>query len=237
MRSTWMLAACCCWPTAALSQQKHVMEPGPKSPAESLKCIKPRPGFTVELMAAEPLVMDPIAFAWGADGKFWVVEMGDYPLGVDGKNKFGGKIKFLEKSKPDGPYDKATVFLDNIGYPTGVFPWGKGVIVTCAPDIFYAEDTDGDGKADKKLVLFTGFVEGNQQHRVNGLSWGLDNWIYGANGDSGGVIRSAATGRNVDIRGHDFRFRPDTGEFEVVTGQSQYGRCRDDWGNWFGGNN
>src|SRR5437870_1796089 len=122
MRSTWILAACCCLPTAALSQQKYVMEPGPKSPAESLKCLKARPGFTVELMAAEPLVMSPIAFAWGPDGKFWVVEMGDYPLGVDGKNKFGGKIKFLEKSKgsrerkrpeeDDGPYDKATVFLD-----------------------------------------------------------------------------------------------------------------------------
>src|ERR1051325_6846002 len=140
------------------------MEPGPKSPQDSLKCIQVRPGFTVELMAAEPLVMDPIAFAWGPDGKFWVVEMGDYPLGVDGKNKFGGRVKFLEKTKPgDGPYDKATVFLDNLGYPTGVTPYGKGVIVTCAPDIFYAEDTKGTGKADKKEILFTGFNEGNQQ--------------------------------------------------------------------------
>src|SRR5213079_3254405 len=103
-------------------QAQPAMAPGPRSPQESLRCIRVRPGFTVELMAAEPLVMDPIAFAWGPDGKFWVVEMGDYPLGVDGKNKFGGKIKFLEKSKPDGPYDKATVFLDNLGYPTGVFP-------------------------------------------------------------------------------------------------------------------
>jgi hypothetical protein len=89
------------------------MEPGPKSPAESLKCIQTRPGFTVELMASEPLVKSPIAFAWGPDGKFWVVEMGDYPLGVDGKGKGGGKIKFLEKTKPgDGPYDKMTVFME-----------------------------------------------------------------------------------------------------------------------------
>src|SRR4051812_45800923 len=85
------------------------MQPGPKSPEESLKCIKTRPGFTVELMAAEPLVMDPVAFAWGPDGKFWVVEMGDYPLGAGGKNKPGGRVKFLEKSKGgDGPYDRAT---------------------------------------------------------------------------------------------------------------------------------
>ena len=166
--------------------QAQVMEPGPKSPEESLKCIKVRPGFKVELMAAEPLVQDPIACAWGPDGKFWVVEMGDYPLGLDGKGKPGGNIKFLTKTREDGPYDKATVFLANLGFPTGVTPWKKGVLITCAPNILYAEDTDGDGKADKKIVLFTGFGEGNQQHRVNSLTWGVDNWIYGANGDSGG---------------------------------------------------
>ncbi len=271
--------------------QTFKMEPGPKSPAESLKCIQTRPGFTVELMAAEPLVMDPIAFAWGPDGKFWVVEMGDYPLGVDGKGKFGGKVKYLEKANPpqppllkggrritppltkggsnespplakggpggvdEGPYTKSTTFLDNLGYPTGVTPYGKGVIITCAPDIFYAEDTDGDGKADKKIILFTGFKEGNQQHRVNGLVWGLDNWLYGANGDSGGGIKAVNAlqrqpdgGYNailplhkgqerVNISGRDFRLKPETGEIEAVTGQTQFGRCRDDFGNWFGCNN
>jgi putative membrane-bound dehydrogenase-like protein len=227
------LTIVCC----TLSAQQPVMEPGPKSPAQSLQCLKARPGFTVELMAAEPVVMSPIAFAWAPDGKFWVVEMGDYPLGVDGKNKFGGKVKVLEKSRPDGPYDKATVFLDNLGYPTGVTPWGKGVIVTCAPDIFYAEDTDGDGKADKKVVLFTGFREGNQQHRVNGLVWGLDNWLYGANGDSGGTVKSVKTGAMVNISGRDFRVKPNEGLIEAASGQTQFGRSRDDWGNWFGNNN
>src|SRR5262249_28585638 len=149
-----------------------------------------RPGFRVELVAAEPLVEDPIAFAWGPDGKFWVVEMGDYPLGVDGKGKPGGKVKFLESTKGDGKYDKATVFLDGLPFPTGVMLWRKGVLITCAPDIIYAEDTDGDGKADKREVLFTGFFPGNQQHRVNTLAWGLDNWVYCANGDSGGLITS-----------------------------------------------
>ena len=260
-----------CW------SQAPIMEPGPKSPTESLKCIKMRPGFTVELMAAEPLVMDPIAFAWGPDGKLWVVEMGDYPLGAGGKNKPGGRIKFLEKTGKGGvgrpapsaktfsgepqataaaPYDKATVFLDNLGYPTGVHPWGKGVIVICAPDIFYAEDTDGDGKADNKIVLFTGFGEGNQQHRANGFAWGLDGWLYGANGDSGGVIKVVSPlspsgkgaggegpagaprgSKTVDIRGRDFRIKPDEGLIEAQSGQSQFGRARDDWGNWFGNNN
>jgi putative membrane-bound dehydrogenase-like protein len=213
------------------------VQPGPRSPQESLKVLRPRPGFVAELVLAEPLVKDPIAFAWGPDGKLWVVEMGDYPLGVDGKGKPGGKIKYLESSKGDGHYDKMTVFLDHLPFPTGVLPWRKGVLVTCAPDIFYAEDTKGTGKADKKVILYTGFIEGNQQHRVNTLAWGLDNWIYCANGHSGGVIKSVKTGKTVNISGRDLRIRPDTGEIETVTGQTQYGRSRDDWGNWFGGDN
>src|SRR6185295_2140018 len=106
-----------------------------------------------------------------------------------------------------------------------------------APNIIYAEDTDGDGKADVRKVLFTGFVEGNQQHRCNGFDYGLDDWLYGANGDSGGSVLPAeapAGTRPVSLRQHDFRLRPDGGRFEAVPGQTQYGRHRDDWGNWFG---
>ncbi len=114
------------------------------------------PGFTVEQVAAEPLVMDPIAFAWGPDGKLWVVEMADYPLGIDGQGKHGGRVRFLEDTDGDGRYDRSTLFLDGLGYPTGVWPWRKGVLVSCAPEILYAEDTDGDGKADRRETLFTG---------------------------------------------------------------------------------
>jgi putative membrane-bound dehydrogenase-like protein len=213
------------------------VEPEAKSPSESLASIQMRPGFVVELMAAEPLVQDPIAMAFGPDGKLWVVEMGDYPLGTDGKGKAGGRVLCLEDTKGSGKYDKSTVFLDGLPFPTGVLPWKKGVLVTCAPEIFYAEDTDGDGKADRRETLYRGFAEGNQQHRVNGLWMGLDNWLYGANGDSGGKIRSLKTGQEVSISGRDFRIRPDTGDIEAQTGQTQYGRCFDDWGNPFGCNN
>src|SRR6201999_2611929 len=123
-------------------------EPTALPPQQSLKAIKVRPGFAVEQTAAEPLVQGPIPFAWGPDGKLWVVEMGDYPLGLDGKGKPGGRVKVLESTKGDGHYDKVTVFLDNLPFPTGVLPWRKGAIVVDAPDVFYAEDTDGDGKAD-----------------------------------------------------------------------------------------
>jgi hypothetical protein len=74
-------------------------QPPAKSPEESWHSIKVRPGFEVELVAAEPLVQSPIHFAWGPDGKPWVVETDDYPLGVDGKGKPGGRIKILEDTQ------------------------------------------------------------------------------------------------------------------------------------------
>jgi putative membrane-bound dehydrogenase-like protein len=212
-------------------------EPRAKSPEASLHSWQVRPGFEVELVALEPLIEDPVAFAWGPDGKLWVVEMTDYPLGVDGKGKPGGIIKILEDTNGDGKYTKATVFLKDLPFPTGIMPWGKGVLITCAPDILYAEDTDGDGKADVVKKLYTGFNPGNQQHRLNGLVWGLDNWIYGANGDSGGQVKSLNTGVEVNISGRDWRIRPDEGLIETQTGNAQFGRCQDDWGNWFGCNN
>ncbi|MBM3824956.1 MAG: c-type cytochrome [Verrucomicrobia bacterium] len=211
--------------------------PPPKSPAEALASFRVRPGFRVELVAAEPLVMDPIAFEWGADGRLWVVEMRDYPLGLDGQGKPGGVVKVLTDTDGDGRYDKETTFLEGVAFPSSVMPWRKGALIAAAPDLFYAEDTDGDGRADVRKVLFTGFVEGNQQHRLNGFEWGLDGWIYAANGDSGGKVKSLATGKTISISGRDIRFRPDTGEIETVSAQTQFARRRDDWGNWFGNNN
>lgn len=207
----------------------------PKTAAASHKSIRVQPGFRVDLAAAEPLVMDPVSFDWGPDGKFWVVEMADYPLGIEGKP--GGRVRYLQDTDGDGIYDKSTLFLAGLNFPNGVMAWDKGAIVSAAPEIFYAEDTNGDGMADKREVLYTGFVEGNQQHRVNGFWRGLDNWIYVANGDSGGKIKSTKTGKTIDISGRDLRIRPDTGELEAVTGRSQYGRTSDDWGNWFGCSN
>ena len=209
----------------------------PRSPEDALASFRLRPGFRIELMAAEPVVVDPIAFDWSADGRLWVVEMRDYPLGMDGHGKPGGRIVILADRDGDGRYDHATPFLEDIGFPSSIMAWRKGVLVAAAPDIFYAEDTNGDGRADVRTVLFTGFTPGNQQHRVNGFAWGMDGWVYLANGDSDGRVRSVATGQVLDIRGRDFRCRPDTGEMETVSGRTQYGLRRDDWDNWFGNNN
>lgn len=211
--------------------------PRPKEPDAAIKTMQVAPGFRVELVAAEPLVKDPVAFDWGPDGKLWVAEMADYPLGVDETGKFAGRVRYLEDTNGDGKYDKSTLFLEGLGYPTGVMAWKKGAIVTTAPAVFYAEDTTGDGKADLRESLITGFGEGNQQHRVNGLRWGLDNWVYLANGDSGGNLLSVKTGKKLTLGPRDLRIQPDTGLMDPQSGQTQFGRERDDWGNWFGSNN
>lgn len=212
-------------------------EPGPRTPDRSLGSIEVQTGFKVELVAAEPLVMDPVAIDWGPDGKLWVVEMADYPLGMDDHGKPGGRVRYLEDTNQDGKYDSSTLFLDNIPYPTGVMAWRDGVIVSAAPNIFFAADRDGDGKAEIAEDLYRGFAEGNQQHRVNGFERGLDNWIYLANGDSGGNVESVKTGKRVNLGGQDLRILPDLGEIDLQTGRTQFGRHRDDHGNWFGCSN
>jgi len=213
----------------------------PLSPEEAQGAFHLRSDLTIELVACEPLVVDPIAIDWSADGLLWVCEMRDYPSGVDGDWKPGGRIKVLRDQNGDGRYDEATIFLDNIPFPTGIMNWNGGVLVCSAPDILWARDTNGDFKADRVEKLFTGFATDNYQGRVNGLSLGLDNWIYGANGLLGGVIRTIpnslfpdAMASSLDIRNRDFRFSPRTGVFELASGHTQHGRSHDDWDNWFG---
>ena len=199
------------------------------------------------------------------------------------RDGYRGRVQMLEDTDKNGVYDKATTFLDNLAFPNGIHCWRGGVIITMAPEVLYAEDTDGDGKADVRETMYRGFVEGNQQHRINGLRWGLDGWLYLANGDSGGEIAgtgyvpgTSASGRAsalridapdasqqnklggltpsarqnkdahggltpnrspVSLRGRDLRINPDTNELDTVSGQTQFGRERDDFGNWFGNNN
>ena len=154
----------------------------------------------MQLVASEPQVKDPVAIDWGLDGKLWVVEMADYPLGIDGKGKPGGRIRVLEDRDGDGRYETSTLFADGLTFPNGILVWGDGVLVTAAPEILYLEDSTGDGKADIRRPLFSGFLEGNQQLRVNGLRWGLDNWVHCASGShhsgygKGNQITSVITG-------------------------------------------
>ncbi|RYD27801.1 MAG: hypothetical protein EOP86_24015, partial [Verrucomicrobiaceae bacterium] len=215
----------------------------PLSPQESMGKIHVRAGYGFELVASEPLLADPVAIDWDLAGRLWVVEMADYPLGMDGKGSPGGRVRMLEDTDGDGRYDKSTLFAEGLNFPTGLLTWRDGVIVTAAPDILFLRDTDGDGRADSKDVLISGLLEGNQQLRANGLRWGLDNWVYCAAGGhhgeygTGTKFRSRRSGTEVTVGSRDFRFRPDTGELEPQSGPSQFGRNRDDWGHWFGTQN
>lgn len=209
--------------------------PPPKTPEESLKAIHLKKGFKAELVAQEPLVQDPIFIDWDAKGRMWVVEMGDYPFHEHDGKTHSGRVKILEDTDGDGIYDKATLFLDNLQYPTGLALWKNGVFIASVPDVFFIEEHDG--KPGKRTPILSGFTLGNPQHLVNGFCWGLDGWFYGGNGDSGGKVIEAKSGKEFDLSGRDYRFNPMTGEFQLQAGKTQYGRWRDDFGNWFGCNN
>jgi len=210
----------------------------PLSPQEALKTFQIPEDLTIQLAAAEPLVEDPVAIAFDEAGRMFVVEMRGYPLGKDGKGGPQSRVKLLEDKDGDGYYETCTTFVDNLTYPNSVMPWDGGIYVTCAPNIYYFKDTDGDKKADVRRVVFCGFGEWNQQHIVNGLVLGLDNWVYLENGDSGGIISSPKYPmKRVPIDRMDMRFRPGSEEFEAISGQGQFGLAFNDYGRRFICNN
>src|ERR1700694_2751299 len=107
----------------------------PLTPAEAVKQFKVAPGLRIELVASEPLVQSPVAIAFDADGRLWVVEMPDYPNGPPKGQPPEGRIRILEDKKGDGVYDHATTFAGELLFANGLLPWKKGVIVTAAPYI------------------------------------------------------------------------------------------------------
>src|SRR5882757_11266664 len=131
---------------------------GPLTPEQSIQYLKAEPGVKVELVAAEPMVVSPVAVAWDEKGRMYVVEDRGYPVGPGKGQPPVGQVVLLEDTDGDGKYDKRTVFADGLTFPNGVLPWNGGVIVTCAPDVLYLRDTDDDGKADERRVLYTGFA-------------------------------------------------------------------------------
>lgn len=210
----------------------------PLSPDESLKHFKLSLGLKIELVAAEPQVVDPVSIAFDEDGRLWVAEMSDYPNGPAPGEEPKSRIKLLEDKDHDGRYETAHVFADKLLFANGLQPWRGGVIVTMSGEIAYFKDTDGDHMADLRETWFRGFAQQNPQLRANHPRFALDNWIYVANGLRGGeiVANKEKWGKEyppVNISGKDFRFNPFTGECEAVSGNGQFGMTFDDWGNRF----
>src|SRR5205085_11197462 len=114
----------------------------PTEPAGALKTFQVRKAFHIELAAAEPLVIDPIAMCFDENGRLFVVEMRDYS---ERRAEKLGRIRMLQDRDGDGVYEKSTVFLDHLPWPTAVFCCNGGVLVGACPDIIFASDTNGDG--------------------------------------------------------------------------------------------
>lgn len=210
----------------------------PLSPQASLERFALHPGLRIELVASEPEIVDPVAMAFDADGRLWVVEMRDYPNGPAPGTPPMSRIKRLEDRDGDGRYETAGTFADQLLFATGVLPWQDGVIVTLAGEVAFFRDTNGDGQADQRETWFTGFTQENPQLRANHPTLGLDNHIYLANGLRGGKVIAvrpewSRDARPVDISGMDFRFDPLTGKYEAVSGIGQFGLTFDDFGNRF----
>ena len=207
----------------------------PVTARESLEHFDLAPGMRIEVAAAEPQVIDPVAVRFDGHGRMWVVEMRDYPNGpADGEAPLS-TIRLLEDRDGDGYFEHARLFADKLLYATGLQPWRGGVIVTLAGRVVYMKDTDGDGRADLAEDWYEGFVQENAQLRANHPRLALDNQLYVANGLRGGSVRDSRSPESqvISISGMDFRFDPRTFQYQPVSGVGQFGMTFDDEGNRF----
>jgi putative membrane-bound dehydrogenase-like protein len=209
---------------------------GPLTPEEAPRSFRLAPGLRLELVAAEPLVASPVALAFDERGRLYVAENRGYPTGPGKDAPPAGRVAMLEDTDGDGRMDRRAEFAEGLTFPNGVMPWKGGLIVTCAPDVFFLRDADGDGKADERRVLFTGFATtGSTQLRVSHPTLSIDNWTYLTSGLSGGAVVSPAVPDRpaVALKRTDFRFRPDGDSWEAADGGAQFGLSFDDFGRRF----
>ena len=210
----------------------------PLSPAEALASLVVEPGYRIDLVAAEPLVQSPVAIAFDDRGRMYVAENRGYPDPLEGELAAApqGVIALLTDIDGDGRYDSRTNFATGLTYPNGIMVWDGGVFVTAAPDLIYLKDTNGDGVADERRVVLTGFnANRTAQIRFSHPTLGLDGWIYLTSGLNGGRVTSSAHPERppVEFTSSDSRFNPRSGDFELSGGQGQFGLTFDDYGRRF----
>jgi putative heme-binding domain-containing protein len=192
--------------------QDHAPNP-PRSPAEAAKAMTVPPGFHVEVAAAEPDIVNPVAMAFDERGRIWITESVEYPRHAPGPGR--DRVKILEDSDGDGRMDRLTVFAEGLNIPSGIAVGHGGVWVANAPDILFYRDRDGDGKADTREVVATGFGRFDTHELPNSLTWGPDGWLYGWNGvfNPGKVV--SKNGKTYEFTCAIFRIHPRTRVFEI----------------------
>ncbi len=205
-------------------------------PKDAVKTFKLAPGFKIELAASEPAIRSPVAVDFDEDGRMYVAEFPEYNQHGNPNFKEKGAIKLLEDTKGTGVYDKVTTFADNLDSPVALACWDGGLFVGTVPHILYLKDTDGDGKADVRKIIYTGFARDKAgEAMMNSFRWGLDNRFHLSTSAAGGSVKlaEAKDAQVFNVRGQGFLFDPRTLKFELIAGSAQHGMSMDDWGRKF----
>lgn len=172
------------WPTGV---QKVSSESPPLSPAAALETFYLPPGYSLEIVASEPLVQDPVAIDWDPEGRLWVVEMPGYMRNISGANERDpvGRVVVLQDQNGDGRMDERTVFADGLVLARAVKILDRGVLVGEPPNAWLMRDTNGDLRVDSKELVTNqyGRLQADPQNNANAFHWGLDNWMHVAASD------------------------------------------------------
>ncbi len=227
----------------ALDPAKELPRYPAVEPQAAIATWKVKPGFKLELAANEPLVRDPVAITFDENGRMFVCEMIDYSEERD-HDPHWGRITMLEDKDGDGFYETSKVFADNLPWPTGLIWANGGLFVAATPDIWRFEDRDGDGRAEVREKVFTGFGTGltrlNVQALLNSLQWGQDNRVHVQSGPGNRGKVSSPKRPDLpeqELAARDFWFDPRTYEFGFEAGGAQYGMSFDNYGRKFGCSN
>ncbi len=205
----------------AFAQQKQQIPhnqsepPGPAlSPEEAVAKMTVPDGFTVEIVASEPNIVNPVSMTFDERGRVWITESLEYPRLSSGPGQ--DRIKILEDTDHDGKMDKFTIFAEGLNIPSGIAVGYGGVWVANSPDILFLQDTDGDDQADTQTVVVTGFGRDDTHELPNSLTWGPDGWLYGLNGVfNRSNVKDPVSGKEYAFTCALFRINPRTHEFQL----------------------
>ncbi|HLH55158.1 MAG TPA: PVC-type heme-binding CxxCH protein [Verrucomicrobiae bacterium] len=215
-------------------QVKSADTQAPSSPpGQDLAAFQLERGFHIELVASEPMITAPVAMAFDENGRLFVVEM----RGRDTRGTSVGRVRMLDKMNEDGVFQNSTIYAENLTLPSAVACYAGGIFVAAGSEIVYLKDTKGDGLADARQVVLSGFGGTNTtdpDFLPNNFNWGPDNRIHASSGGTGGeIFARAGSGPPVDINGFDFSFDPRTLDVFPEAGPSESGLSFDSHGRKF----